>query len=98
MIPEDIAAVVRKLGEVEWGATAPLDADGHAANTKKSVERTAENFSQEGPQRMHGLYLKGSETVLCHTGTSPNSPISAQALCGAWNRLVEICQAQEKQT
>jgi len=38
---------------------------------------------------MHGLYIGGSDTVLCHTGTSPNSPTHARILTVLWNRFVE---------
>jgi hypothetical protein len=86
-IPPEIAEVVLKIGRGEWGATDPLDAEGHAEHVAKSVRITAENFAQEGPQQMHGCYAKGTETVICHTGTSPNSPTIARALTGAWNWL-----------
>ena len=91
--PLDLAEIVASLGPAEWGTTEAFDADGHAAHIKNSVEETARNFQQEGPQMMHGLYLEGTCTVVCHTGTSPNSPQIARALTGAWNRLVEEARA-----
>lgn len=81
------------IGRVEWGSTHALDAEGHAGHTKNSVQITAENFEQEGPQKMHGLYLSGTETVLCHTGTSPNSPTHARIMTALWNNFVDNAEA-----
>jgi Lar family restriction alleviation protein len=92
-IPEDIVTAVTAVGEVEWGSTPAHDADGHADHVRDSVNMTAEHFGQDGPQEMHGLYLKGTDIVLCHTGTSPNSPQHARALAGAWNHLVARADA-----
>ncbi len=44
---------------------------------------------------MHGLYIKGTETVICHTGTSPNSGQIARALAGAWNHLRTLAASPE---
>ncbi len=88
IIPRDLAEIIVSLGEVQWGATASLSADEHADHVRESVKATAEHFEQSGPQPMNGLYLVGTETVLCHTGTSPNSGEIARALTGAWNRLL----------
>ena len=88
-IPAEIAAHVRKIGKVEWGQTPAHDADGHGRHVADSVRMTAANFGQSEDQHMHGLWLEGTETVLCHTGTSPNAPKTTQALVGAWNWLVD---------
>jgi hypothetical protein len=85
------------IGRVDWGSTHALDASGHAGQTKSSVETTAEKFEQEGPQEMHGLYLSGTETVLCHTGTSPNSPTHARIMTALWNHFVENAEAALKE-
>lgn len=92
IIPAEIAEVVLKIGEAEWGATAALDAEGHAAHVRESVEITAKHFDQTEPQPMNGLYLAGTDIVICHTGTSPNSAQIARALTGAWNRLYHECR------
>ncbi len=84
-LPPDLAKWVLDVGKVEWGATDPHDADGHADHIRTSVNLTAEHFQQAEPQQMHGLYIEGTGTVICHTGTSPNSPRTAQLLTGAWN-------------
>lgn len=78
-----------KIGHVEWGTTHELSADGHAGHVKSSVEATAKHFKQEGPQKMHGLYAKGTNTVISHTGTSPNSPTHARILTALWNKFVD---------
>ena len=88
-IPADIAQHVRKIGKVEWGQTPAHDADGHGRHVTDSVRLTAAHFGQTDDQHMHGLWLEGTETVLCHTGTSPNAPKTTQALVGAWNWLVD---------
>lgn len=88
-IPADIAQHVRKIGKVEWGQTPAHDADGHGRHIADSVRLTAANFGQTEDQHMHGLWLEGTETVLCHTGTSPNAPMTTQTLAGAWNWLVD---------
>lgn len=77
------------IGRVEWGATNEHTAEEHAAHVEKSVKITAEYFEQEGAQKMHGLYVTGTETVIGHTGTSPNSPTHARILTALWNRFVD---------
>jgi len=86
-IPEEIAAKVREIGRAEWGQTHAHDADGHGKHIAESVRLTAAHFGQTEDQHMHGLFVEGTETVICHTGTSPNSPEIARALTGAWNWL-----------
>lgn len=88
-IPEDLASLLRELGRAEWGQTHAHDAEGHGKHVAESVRMTTEHFGQDGPQHMHGLYLEGTETVICHTGTSPNSPQVARVLTGAWNYLLD---------
>ena len=84
------------IGRVEWGTTHELDAQGHADHTKTSVEMTADNFAQDGLQKMHGLYVAGTETVLCHTGTSPNSPTHARIMTALWNHFVDCAELASK--
>lgn len=98
-IPSAIAEQVLSMGRVEWGATAEFDQAGHLEHLAESLRLTRENFNYEDvPVPMHGLYLEGTGTVLCHTGTSPNSSANAQALTGAWNWLYEQCAAQTSPT
>ena len=87
-IPRDIAEQVLSMGLVEWGATDRKLAADHSADFTETLRKTREHFNFEDvPVQMHGLYLEGTETVLCFTGTSPNSGANAQALAGAWNWL-----------
>lgn len=91
-IPRAIAEQVLSMGRVEWGATAELTEIGHVAHLTETLRLTRKQFDCEDvPVPMHGLYLEGMETVLCHTGTSPNSGANAQALAGAWNWLFDQC-------
>ena len=97
-IPRDIAEQVLRMGRAEWGATAEKDEAGHLADFTSTLRLTREHFNYaDVPVAMHGLYLDGTETVLCHTGTSPNSATNAQALTGAWNWLHDQCLAMKDQ-
>lgn len=62
---------------------------GPMADTANSVRLTAEHFGQTEDQKMSGLYMAGTDTVICHTGTSPNSPETARILTGLWNHAVQ---------
>jgi hypothetical protein len=86
---EKMHAAALIIGRAEWGATKPMSMTQHKIHVGNSIKITNENFEQEGPQKMHGLYLLGSNTVLCHTGTSPNSGTHARILAALWNRFVE---------
>jgi hypothetical protein len=88
-IPRDIAELALKLGEVEWGATAEKVAAEHVADFTETLRLTRENFDlADIPVQLQGLYLKGTETVVCHTGTSPNSATIARTLAGLWNTFL----------
>lgn len=85
------------IGKVEWAALEPkTDAElieWFAAN----LARTREHFGiTDEKTQLHGLFLEGTGLILCEAGMSPNSPIHAQALVGAWNRLVDDCEAQKR--
>ena len=88
-LPKDIALAVAKMGKVEWGAVQPKPDEDHVKDFADSLKLTREYFKTEGDQSLHGVYLEGTEIVLCHTGTSPNSANNARALTGAWNWLVD---------
>lgn len=92
-LPADIAERVLATGYVEWGQTPALSPEAHGAHVAASCRLTAEHFGQQDDQHMHGLYPIGTETVVCHTGTSPNSALNARALTGAWNWLVDLAKA-----
>lgn len=84
-IPDDLKDTIRRLTEdgVEWGSTeAKSDAE-HVAEFANSLRLTRESHSMDdGPRALHGVYTKGTETVVCHTGTSPNSAANARLITG----------------
>lgn len=88
-IPQDIAQMVATTGRAEWADTEAQDAQGHGAAMTNSVQLTAANFGQTEPQPMQLLVIEGTDTVLGYMGTSPNSPVIARAMTGAWNWLHE---------
>ena len=88
-IPHEIRELVLELGPVEWGTTPEHDAEGHGNHVRESVEMTMQHFNIEGPTMMHGLYLAGTETVVCHSGMSPNSSTIARILTVLWNKFHE---------
>ena len=98
-IPQDIVEQVLSMGYVDWGATAELTESGHVEHLTETLRFTREKFNFEDvPVAMHGLYLQDTNTVLCHTGTSPNSGPNAQALTAAWNWLVDECKNQSQES
>lgn len=88
-IPLDIAQMVVATGRAQWADTEAQDAQGHGAAMTNSVQLTAETFGQTEPQPMQLLVIEGTDTVLGYMGTSPNSPVIARAMTGAWNWLHE---------
>lgn len=92
-LPRDVIEHLLKIGPADWGATEAKSAEAHGADTVDSVLATAENFGQSGDQRMSGLYVAGTNTVICHTGTSPNSAETARILTGLWNFALEQAKA-----
>lgn len=96
-IPHDIAKRVLKVGKVEWGALEPKSDDELIEWFKDNLAKTREHFGITDEKTViHGLFIEGTGIVVCETGMSPNSPIHAQALVGAWNRLVDDCEAQKR--
>jgi hypothetical protein len=95
-LPPDIAEAVVRMGKVEWGAVGPKTDAEHVSDFADSLQITREHFSLEDDRSLHGLYLEGTATVLCHTGTSPNSAVNARALAGAWNWLLDQCASLTK--
>lgn len=93
-LPADVVELVLRIGRAEWAATPAKSAEEHASDLINSIRITDEHFKIEGPHRMDGLYIEGTETIICHSGTSPNSPGIAKALTGAWNRMYDEAAAQ----
>ncbi|MDP2047540.1 MAG: hypothetical protein Q8K33_01420 [Cypionkella sp.] len=94
--PDDVLALARRVGRGEWGQTDPKTAAEHAADMALTVEKTAAHFGQTEPQPMNGVYIDGTGIVICHTGTSPNSPEIARALTGLWNMIYDAAQIGAK--
>ena len=84
----ELATLAADIGPVEWGLTNPMSATEHGKMTKRSVKITAETHNQIEDQAMQCLFVEGTKTVLCLTGTSPNSPNTARLLTGLWNKFV----------
>lgn len=87
-LPKELEERLLALGNVEWGHTGPLTDEEHAANLSSSLRLTREHFALgDEPQDMMSVCLAGTEIVVCHTGTSPNSGLHAQLIVGLLNGL-----------
>ena len=87
--PENVIDLVKRIGRAEWGTTEPKTAEDHGADMVNTVKKTAAHFGQIDQQAMHGLYIDGTNIVICHAGVSPNSPEIARVLTGMWNMLCD---------
>lgn len=95
-IPKELAERMLAVGKVEWGAVKPKTDVEHVADFCNTLHITRQDFgAPEGPQSLHGVYVAGTETVVCHTGTSPNSPMHAQIMAGLWNSVIDALSKQE---
>lgn len=88
-LPADVVETLRSIGLVEWGRSFEQPDEKHVSDFVDTLRITREHFGTEGETAIHGVYLAGTNTVLAHTGSSPNSPQHARILVGAWNHLVE---------
>lgn len=94
-VPDELKAHIKNMGRIEWGATEIQTAEQHAQDMRRSVELTAKHFATGDQQQMHGCYIDGTDVVLCHTGTSPNSPNNARIIVGLWNWLIDQMEEQK---
>lgn len=94
-IPQDIAERVVAAGRVDWGRSEPKPDAEHVADFTRTLAETRSHFGMSGDRELHGLYLAGTDVVLCHTGTSPNGAIHARTLAGLWNALVESVERRQ---
>ncbi|MCY1741200.1 hypothetical protein [Ensifer sp. SL37] len=96
-LPDDIRERLLDVGRVEWGTSFKQEDEKHIDDLRDTLRITREYFDIPASQdtAMHGIYLEGTNTVLAHTGMSPNSPQHARILAGAWNQLVDIASADE---
>ena len=96
-LPDDIVDRILSVGRVEWGTTHSQVDEKHVDDLRDTLRLTREYFDIKAEETtMHGLYLAGTNIVLAHTGTSPNSPQHARILAGAWNQLVELAEDQAR--
>lgn len=86
-IPNDLETRIRAAGPVQWGQTGAKPDAEHLAEFATTLSETRKYFATEGDAELHGLYLDGTNFVICHTGVSPNSPLHARILTGLWNAL-----------
>lgn len=85
-LPGDVIAHIRKLGPVEWGAIGPKTDEEHLDDFRRTLTITRDSHGvTEEQTSLHGVYLRGTETVLCHTGNSPNGGSTALIIAGLWN-------------
>ncbi|MEN6548925.1 MAG: hypothetical protein ABFE07_23010 [Armatimonadia bacterium] len=96
-IPQELRDHILEFGRVQWGATAERTAAEHIAGFEKSLRLTREYYNLEDvPVQMHGVYLEGSEIVMAHTGTSPNSGTRARIMVGLWNYIHDELTARRE--
>lgn len=94
-IPADLSERILAVGKIQWGAVSNKTDEQHIADFADSLRITREHFGLEpGPHALHGCYLEGTETVVCHTGTSPNSPTHAKIIAGLWNSVIDALSQQ----
>lgn len=92
-IPDMVRDHIISMGRVEWGAVAPKPDAQHLSYFKDTLDITRANFGLKGDQSLNGVYLDGTEVVLCHTGISPNSPENARIIVALWNYLHDKIKA-----
>jgi hypothetical protein len=93
-LPEDVIDSLLSMGRVEWGTSLHQTDEKHVEDMRDTLRITREYFNTEAEETaIHGVYLEGTNTVLAHTGNSPNSPQHARILVGAWNQLVDVAAA-----
>ncbi len=78
---------MKKHGSADWGAVGPHSDETHAEQFLQSLKITREAHSLEGDQKLNGLFNKGSDVIIGHTGTSPVGALNAQLLTGLWNAM-----------
>jgi len=86
-IPDELEARLLAAGPAQWGNTGAKPDIEHLVEFAQTLTLTREHFATDGDAELHGLFLDGTNTVLCHTGVSPNSPVHARILTGLWNAL-----------
>jgi len=92
-VPPELLTHMLKLGEVEWGSVPARSDEQHVSDFRDTLAITRETFGTVGDVPLDGVYLQGTATVVCHTGTSPNSPMTARIVAGLWNHFLRTQSA-----
>ena len=82
---------------VEWGKITAKPDDQHVHDFAHSLQATREHFGLgDAPRELHGVYVKGSEVVIAHTGISPNSSYTARLITGLLNSAPGLQEHRDK--
>lgn len=93
-IPDELKKRMIAVGKVEWGAIKAKPDEEHVTDFADTLAITRKDHNlPDGPRELHGVFIAGSETVVCHTGSSPNSPTHAQIMAGLWNSVIDALMA-----
>ena len=88
-LSDDDISCLQECGEAEWGVVLEKPDVDHVIDFISTLKMTRNTFPDMPTMtRTNGLYKKGSDVVLAHTGTSPNSPIRASLLSILWNETL----------
>lgn len=76
----------------EWGEVPAKSDEEHCQDFAGSLSKTRQYFDLAGNLPLSGVYVPGSDRVLCHTGTSPTAGQRARfiAACGPQTILLLI--------
>ncbi len=92
----DILAAIERLTDarVEWGTIGGNTDANQVDWLAEDLRRTRERFDLGDEARdFHGVYLAGTEVVVCYTGNSPNSAAHARLITGLINSAPVIADA-----
>ena len=73
----------------DWGEIPAKTDEEHVEDFRESLRKTREHFGMEGSQPLHGCFVKGTDMVLCHTGTSPTSRSRARFIASTDPLLIK---------
>ena len=98
-VPLDIREMVLQIGKADWSSSGLQTDEGHMKGFQKLLDGTRMNHQVGDVTEMHGIVTVQTPFPLsiATVGNSPNSPLVARALCGAWNHLVDLCESERDQ-
>lgn len=80
-----------KSEQWDWGEIPARSDEQHVDDFRDSLAKTRQHFNLgDEPQPMHGCFVKGTDIVLCHTGTSPTSRARARFIASTDPMLIQI--------